>query len=503
MGAISLRAFLEGMALFLNIHDMKKIFLSFIGLLMLLPVSCQPPIRKFVLNLSDGGACNLTCYLPENPMGRAVVDCPGGGYTHLAINHEGHQWADYFNKQGIAFFVLQYRMPHGDRNIPLNDAYKAMRTVRDSAQAWHINKEDVGIMGFSAGGHLASAVSTHADYDALPNFTILFYPVISMDEKISHKGSCENFLGEERLSNPKLVKTWSSDKAVRSHITPRAILLMSNDDKTVPPVTNGVAYYVAMHNAGNDCELHVYPSGGHGWGIRPSFKHHEQMLDDLAVWLRSLPKPNPAAIRVACIGNSITDGFGIMNSESKGYPALLQAKLGNGYEVKNFGVSARTMMNKGDHPYMKEKAWKLAQAYQPNIVVVKLGTNDAKSHNWAKGAVEYQQSMQAMIDTLRALPSNPKIYLCSPIPAFKDTWTISDSVIQKEEIPIIKKLAKKNKCEFIDAHTYYIYKEQMLQDGIHPNEKGAEKLASIVYEALSDSGNKLKMSKGKTSAKNK
>ena len=481
----------------------KKILTLAVLMSAFIGVSAQSTAKKFVLKNSADGQSELTCYLPQNPTGRAVVDCPGGGYSHLAMDHEGHQWAEYFNKQGIAFFVLKYRMPNGDRNIPLGDAYQAMRTVRDSAAVWHINKEDVGIMGFSAGGHLASSVSTHADYDARPNFSILVYPVISMDERITHKGSCVNFLGEERKTNKQLVDEWSNDKAVRGHLTPKAILLMSNDDNVVPPVTNGVAYYTAMHRAGNDCELHVYPTGGHGWGFRTNFKHHEQMLDDLTAWLRGMKHPNPNAIRVACIGNSITDGFGIMNAEAKGYPAQLQKKLGESYEVKNFGVSARTMMNKGDIPYMKELAWKDAQAFQPNVVVIKLGTNDAKTHNWAQGAEEYRQSMQAMIDTLKALSSKPKIYLCSPIPAFKDSWTISDSVIVNAEMPIIQKLAKKNKCGFIDLHTSYIYKDMMLSDGIHPNAKGAEKLAGIVYEALTKPEKEQKAVAKKSSKKKK
>ena len=141
-------------------------------------------------------------------------------------------------------------------------------------------------------------------------------------------------------------------------------------------------------------------------------------------------------------------------------------------------------MNKGDLPYMNELAWRDAQAFNPNIVVIKLGTNDSKTHNWAYGADEYRQSMQAMIDTLKALPSKPKIYLCSPIPAFKDSWTINDSVIVNGEMPIIKKLAKKNKCQFIDLHTSYTYGDMMLNDGIHPNAKGAAKMADIIFDAI-------------------
>ena len=463
---------------------MKKVVISSVLMLCALSALAQSTARKFVLKNSADGQSELTCYLPQNPTGRAVVDCPGGGYSHLAMDHEGHQWAEYFNRQGIAFFVLKYRMPKGDRNIPLSDAYQAMRTVRDSAAVWHINKEDVGIMGFSAGGHLASSVSTHAEYDARPNFSILFYPVISMDERITHKGSCVNFLGEERKTNPQLVKEWSNDKAVRRHLTPRAIILMSSDDEVVPPVTNGVAYYSAMRNEGNECTMHVYPTCGHGWGFSPGIPFHEQMLNDLTSWLNHFQGPKEDAVRVACIGNSITDGFGIGMAPVKGYPAVLQKKLGDGYQVKNFGVSARTMMNKGDLPYMNELAWRDAQAFNPNIVIVKLGTNDSKTHNWVHGADEFRQSMQAMIDTLKALPSKPKIYLCSPIPAFKDSWTINDSVIVNGEMPIIKKLAKKNKCQFVDLHTSYTYGDMMLNDGIHPNAKGAEKMADIIFDAI-------------------
>lgn len=463
---------------------MKKVVISSVLMLCALSALAQSTARKFVLQNSADGQSELTCYLPQNPTGRAVVDCPGGGYSHLAMDHEGHQWAEYFNRQGIAFFVLKYRMPKGDRNIPLSDAYQAMRTVRDSAAVWHINKEDVGIMGFSAGGHLASSVSTHAEYDARPNFSILFYPVISMDERITHKGSCVNFLGEERKTNPQLVKEWSNDKAVRRHLTPRAIILMSSDDEVVPPVTNGVAYYSAMRNEGNECTMHVYPTCGHGWGFSPGIPFHEQMLNDLTSWLNHFQGPKEDAVRVACIGNSITDGHGIGMAPVNGYPAVLQKKLGEGYLVKNFGVSARTMMNKGDLPYMNELAWRDAKAFNPNIVVIKLGTNDSKTHNWVHGADEFRQSMQAMIDTLKALPSKPKIYLCSPIPAFKDSWTINDSVIVNGEMPIIKKLAKKNKCQFIDLHTSYTYGDMMLNDGIHPNAKGAAKMADIIFDAI-------------------
>ena len=219
---------------------MRKI-VSFGLLLLALTLQAQTA-RKITVNITPDGKANMVGYLPETPSGRAIVDCPGGGYSHLATQHEGHDWAEYFNRQGIAFFVLTYRMPNGDRSIPMGDAQQAIRTVRDSAQVWGINPEDVGIMGFSAGGHLASTVSTHSEYDCRPDFSILFYPVISMNERESHKGSCVNFLGKDGQKDERLVRLFSNQNAVVRHLTPPAIILTANDDGVVPPVTNGVAY---------------------------------------------------------------------------------------------------------------------------------------------------------------------------------------------------------------------------------------------------------------------
>ena len=438
--------------------------------------------RKLTVNITPDGKANMVCYLPEAPMGRAVVDLPGGGYSHLALQHEGHDWADWFNQQGIAFFVVTYRMPNGDRTIPLGDAQQAIRIVRDSAQVWGVNPRDVGIMGFSAGGHLASSVSTHSEYDCRPDFSILFYPVISMDERETHKGSCVGFLGEQGMKNPQLVKEWSNQNAVRSHLTPPAVILMANDDGAVPPVTNGVAYYTAMRRSGNSCAMHIYPSGGHGFGFRPSYKYHDQMLSDLQSWLLSLRSPKSDAIRVACIGNSITHGSGIDMMDEKGYPAQLQRLLGNGYLVKNYGVGARCMMSTSDHPYMNEQAWRDAKAFQPQVVVIKLGTNDSKDYQWNQS--QYERDYQAMIDTLCSLPSKPAIYLCTPVKAFRDKWGITDSVIVNGVIPSIQKIARKNKLTLIDLHSVITDPKDMTADMIHPNEKGAGKMAGRIAEEL-------------------
>ena len=231
----------------------------------------------------------LTVYLPDekNATGRAVVCCPGGGYTHLAMDHEGHQWATFFNNQGIALIVLKYRMPHGNRMIPVSDAEEAMKTVRRHASEWHINPADVGIMGFSAGGHLASTIATHATGDAAPNFQILFYPVITMDLGFTHKGSHDNFLGEglSKKELRKLEADYSNDLQV-NRTTPRAFLALSDDDKVVP-AANGFNYYEQLYKHDVPASIHIYPTGGHGWGYRESFTYHYNMIFELKAWLQS------------------------------------------------------------------------------------------------------------------------------------------------------------------------------------------------------------------------
>ncbi len=454
--------------------------LMFLGLLLMTMTAQAKTARTFTLDLTDDGKAQMVCFLPETPSGKAIVGVPGGGYSMLSNTHEGTLASEWMNERGIAYFVVNYRLPNGDRTKPMGDVQKGIRIVRDSAAVWGINPHDVGIMGFSAGGHLASVISTLSDFDLRPDFSILFYPVISMDEKVSHKWSCINFLGEKGHQDPQLVKEYSTHNAVRRHLTPPALIISASDDRLVPLVTNGLEYYKAMRMAGNDCAMYVYPTGDHGFGFGTWFKYHDQMLADLDNWLKARQAPKPGAIRVACIGNSITDGHGIDMATAYGYPALLQKKLGEDYWVKNFGVSARTMLNKGDFPYMNELAWRDALAFKPDIVVIKLGTNDSKPHNWQYGE-EFKQDLQQMIKAL----GKAKIYLCTPIPAFKSTWDISDSVITNSIIPIQQEVARKNKLQVIDLHTLMANDEELVQpDGIHPNNKGVAKMADIIAEAI-------------------
>ena len=199
-------------------------------------------------------------YLPDSKKatGRAVVCCPGGGYQHLAMQHEGHDWAPFFNGQGIALIVLKYRMPHGRHQVPLEDAEKAMKVVRGHADEWHINRKDVGIMGFSAGGHLASTLATH-------------------------QGSRDNLLGKK--PKRKEVNGYSNEQRVSKH-TPRAFIALAGDDRSVPPA-NSLGYYEELCNNKVPATMHIYPAGGHGFGIRQSFPSHLEMMMELKAWLSS------------------------------------------------------------------------------------------------------------------------------------------------------------------------------------------------------------------------
>lgn len=237
---------------------------------------------------SNGDAQDMAkvfVYLPEakRATGRAIVCCPGGGYSHLAMQHEGMDWAPFFNGQGIALIVLKYRMPHGAYQVPAEDAEEAIRLVRRLADDWHINKHDVGIMGFSAGGHLASTIATHASGDAAPDFQILFYPVISMEQGVTHQGSRTNLLGKK--PKRKLANQYSNEQHVKKH-TPHAFIALAGDDKAVPPL-NSLSYYEELLAVKVPATMHVYPAGGHGFGIRQSFPYHFEMMLELKAWLNS------------------------------------------------------------------------------------------------------------------------------------------------------------------------------------------------------------------------
>ena len=227
---------------------------------------------------------SIRIFLPEGKnTGRAVIICPGGAYYGLAYDHEGYAYADYFKHQGIALIVLKYRMPHGNHKVPMSDLCEAMRVVKSHTTEWGINPDDIGVMGFSAGGHLASTFATHYPAELKPAFQILIYPVISMDSDITHQGSRENLIGNQ--PDPQLVDYYSNENHVTDE-SPRAFIALSGDDSAVPP-ENSLRYYTALLRHKVPASLHIYPSGEHGWGYNESFRFKKAVHDELTDWLRS------------------------------------------------------------------------------------------------------------------------------------------------------------------------------------------------------------------------
>ncbi|RHJ50896.1 alpha/beta hydrolase [Bacteroides sp. AM10-21B] len=226
---------------------------------------------------------SITVYRPAKPNGMAIIMCPGGGYARLAMNHEGHDMAAWFMAQGITYAVLKYRMPNEHYEVPLSDAEQAIRLMRKHAKEWNINPNRIGIMGASAGGHLAASLATLYGSDATrPDFQILFYPVISMLKGVTHGGSRRNLLGEN--PSTELEQKYSLERQV-SPKTPQAFIMLSADDGAVPPI-NSIGYFLSLREQKVPATLHVYPTGGHGWGFRDNFTYKRQWTDELEKWLR-------------------------------------------------------------------------------------------------------------------------------------------------------------------------------------------------------------------------
>ena len=225
----------------------------------------------------------LTAFIPSgsNTSKAAVIICPGGGYTNLHIQREGFKVAEAFSQQGVAAFVLKYRLPDKEiveegPYVPLKDAQRAIQLVRENASEWGIDPGKIGIMGFSAGGHLAATAGVHHDATLIdnerntslrPDFMILLYPVISFDDKVGHVGSKKRLIGDQLKETDVLF--FSNELHVNSH-TPKSILFHAGDDKTVP-VENSLLFYKELSRHNVPAELHVYSKGEHGFSKIPAF----------------------------------------------------------------------------------------------------------------------------------------------------------------------------------------------------------------------------------------
>jgi acetyl esterase/lipase len=240
---------------------------------------------------------DLTIYDVRGPgSGVGVIVCPGGGYGALAMNHEGRQVANYLNSVGITAFVLKYRLgPKYHHPVEIGDAQRAIRLVRARAAEFHVDAGKVGILGFSAGGHLASTAGTHFDagkadatdpidrQSSRPDFMVLGYPVISFTTPVTHKGSLKNLLGDN--PDPELVKSLSSELQVTAQ-TPPTFLFSTSGDTAVPP-ENSIMFYLALHKAGVPAEIHVFEKGPHGVGLGGMDAALQEWPKLLVMWFRT------------------------------------------------------------------------------------------------------------------------------------------------------------------------------------------------------------------------
>ena len=247
----------------------------------------------------------IEVYLPskQNATGQAVVICPGGGYSILAYDWEGTDIAKWLNAHGIAAIVLKYRLPNSKSNVdpklsPLLDAQRAIRTVRANAVKWNIKKDKIGIMGFSAGGHLASTAGTHFDagntsatdsidrVSCRPDFMILMYPVVNMSKSTMHQGSRNNLIGAN--ADSATAKYYSNEMQVTAQ-TPPTLLVHATDDKAVP-VENSLDFYRALKDNNVPAEMHIYPYGGHGFSLAIGKGYLATWTDRCIDWLVSINK---------------------------------------------------------------------------------------------------------------------------------------------------------------------------------------------------------------------
>ena len=247
------------------------------------------------LGTADEDKPSITPYLAKSPNGTAVIVCPGGGYQNLAMDHEGVQIAKWLNSLGISAFVLKYRLgPRYRHPAMIEDAQRAIRTVRAHAAALHIQPDRIGIWGFSAGGHLASTAATHFDAGdpnaadpidragSRPDFAILAYAVISLNSEFAHAGSRTNLLG--KTPDPKLADELSNDQRVTPQTPPTFLFHTSAD--TAVPAENSVRFYLALRKAGVPAEMHIFQNGPHGVGLAPTDATLSAWSGLLANWLR-------------------------------------------------------------------------------------------------------------------------------------------------------------------------------------------------------------------------
>lgn len=459
----------------------------------------------------------LTLYLPDpaRATGTAVIICPGGGYAILATSHEGHDIAKKFNEAGIAAFVLKYRLPRKelmpDKRIgPLQDAQRAIQVVRENAKQWNLNPNKIGILGSSAGGHLASTAGTHFEKAYIdnpnntslrPDFMILNYPVISFSDSLTHQGSRMNLIGnadvaakgskkfQELGMSKEDVVLFSNELQVTSKTPPTFITAPLTDN--VVPVGNTFAFVAALQQNKVPVETFIYEKGPHGFGMHNTTAK-EQWFDACLRWIKrnfepnldwanlkrfdsdnkKTPKPMNNENRIVFMGNSITEGWSKLNPEFwKGKPYI------------NRGISGQTT------PQMLLRFKQDVIDLKPKVVVILAGTNDIAGNT---GPMTLEQSRDNIIAMAQLAKANGiKVILSSVIPAYDFPWRPGLEPAPKIVAlnKMIKDYCQANKLIYLDYHTAMKderngLKKELGYDGVHPNEAGYMVMGPLAEQAI-------------------
>jgi acetyl esterase/lipase/lysophospholipase L1-like esterase len=464
----------------------------------------------------------LTVFLPDpaKATGSAVIICPGGGYNILAIGHEGYDMAKRFNAEGITAFVLKYRLPKGgimkDKSIgPLQDAQRAIQLVREQAKQWNVNPNKIGILGSSAGGHLAATAGTHFNDAKIdnpnnislrPDFLILNYPVISFSDSLTHQGSRQNLIGTKVFPAGAKVPTtakelgmsdadilyFSNEKQVTPK-TPPTFITSALTDQAVP-VGNSLAFVTALEQNKVPVEVFFYEKGVHGYGmVNPKGK--EQWIDACLRWIKKNIDPPPMdwanlkrfqdenkkvmapkenENRVVFMGNSITEGW------SKFDPGFFDGK-----PYYNRGISGQTT------PQMVLRFKQDVIDLKPKVVVILAGINDIAGNTGPMTLEQTRDNIIAMAQLAKA--NNIRVVLSSVIPAYDFPWRPGMEPAGKVVAlnKMIKEYADKNNLVYLDyfsamADGKHALKNELGYDGVHPNLEGYKVMAPLAEKAIAE-----------------
>jgi acetyl esterase/lipase/lysophospholipase L1-like esterase len=468
----------------------------------------------------------LTIYQPpkDKATGVAVIICPGGGYQILATSHEGSDMAKRFNEAGITAFVLKYRLPKGgimiDKTIgPLQDAQRAIQLVRERAAEWNVNPTKVGILGSSAGGHLASTAGTHWNSPKInnprgtslrPDFMILNYPVISFQDGITHGGSRYSLIGREELSKVDLSGPKGEKSAKELELPADLITLYSNElqvnaktpptfitapiDDAVVPIANTNLFIAALQQNHVPVETFIYPTGEHGYGmINP--KAQSQWMDACIPWIRRTidpPAPDWANLkrfesdnmktgmpktgenRVVFMGNSITEGW-----------KALVPSFFDGKPYVNRGISGQTT------PQMVLRFRADVIDLKPKVVVILAGTNDIAGNTGPMTLEQTMGNIRTMVEMAKA--NQIRVVLCSVLPAYDFPW--KPGLAPAEKIVklngMIKEYAATVGATYVDyfsamADSRNGLRKELGDDGVHPNVAGYQIMAPLVEKGIAD-----------------